>query len=79
MTAEQMDTPMGDAPAADTGRDTDAKLDGPTALVLSDDEARILALYDQLKTIQLEAALLRAREAHSGGVFSPPLHWLRMT
>ncbi|EPE09231.1 hypothetical protein F503_07007 [Ophiostoma piceae UAMH 11346] len=51
MTAEQTDTPMGDAPAA---------------LALSDDEARILALYDQLKTIQLEAALLRAREAHPG-------------
>lgn len=64
--AAQIDTPMGDAPA-DTEKHTGDNT--APALVLSDDEARVLALYDQLKTIQLEAALLRAREAHSGSFY----------
>lgn len=57
MTAEQRDTPMGDAP------DEDAAV----TLVLSDDETRVLALYDQLKAIQLEIALLKARQSFAGG------------
>ena len=36
-------------------------------LELSDDEKRVLALYDQLKSIRLEIALLKARESFTGG------------
>lgn len=57
MTAESGDTPMNDA--------TD---DGPVgALELSGDEKRVLALYDQLRSIRLEIALLKARESFTGG------------
>ncbi|CAK7210515.1 hypothetical protein SCUCBS95973_000809 [Sporothrix curviconia] len=54
MTAELRDTPM---------RDED---DAPAVLELSDDETRVLALYDQLRSIRLEIALLKARESFTG-------------
>ncbi|CAK7198382.1 hypothetical protein SEUCBS139899_001043 [Sporothrix eucalyptigena] len=57
MTAEPSDTLMRDAPEDD---------DAPTTLELSEDEKRVLALYDQLRSIRLEIALLRAREAFTG-------------
>lgn len=60
MTAEPGDTLMRDD-------DDDEDDDAPATLALSDDEARVLALYDQLRRIRLEIALLRARDAFAQG------------
>ncbi|CAK7268237.1 hypothetical protein SEPCBS119000_002958 [Sporothrix epigloea] len=56
MAAEERDTPMRDPPAT---------------LELSDDETLVLTLYDQLRGLQLQKALLKARLA-STDVASPP-------
>ncbi|CAK7216731.1 hypothetical protein SBRCBS47491_002927 [Sporothrix bragantina] len=60
--AEPRDTPMRDAPEEEA----------PVVLELSDDEARVLALYDQLRSIRLEIALLKARESFTGAPSSSP-------
>ena len=60
MTAEPTDTPMRDAPEDEA----------VAVLELSDDEARVLALYDQLRSIRLEIALLKARESFTGCKYS---------
>ncbi|EFW98455.1 hypothetical protein CMQ_4307 [Grosmannia clavigera kw1407] len=51
---EPRDTPMGDADAVVP--------DATTALVLSEDEQRVLALYDRLRELQLQIALLGAQK-----------------
>ncbi len=61
MMAEQKDTPMGDAPES-------AGHDATAPLLLSEDETRVLALYDQLRTVQLKIALLKARQSFTGGM-----------
>ncbi|KAL1910392.1 hypothetical protein Sste5344_003641 [Sporothrix stenoceras] len=57
MTAELRDTPMSDA------LDDNDVENAVGTLNLSDDEKRVLALYDQLRSIRLEIALLKARES----------------
>lgn len=47
---------------------SDAPDDGTVGpLELSSEEKRVLALYDQLRSIRLEIALLKARESFTGG------------
>ena len=53
-------------------RDATVASDGPQTppLLLSEDETRILDMYDRLKDLQLEIALLRARHEHIPGRYS---------
>lgn len=46
----------------------DAPDEAAVALEFSEDEKRVLALYDQLRNIRLEIALLKARESFKGGM-----------
>jgi len=53
----------------------------PPPLLLSDDETRILELYDRLQELSLEIALLKARQEHIPGtvVTAAPSLTLRLT
>ncbi|OAA53788.1 Centromere protein Cenp-H [Niveomyces insectorum RCEF 264] len=61
MAASQQDMPMDDAP------------DAVAKLVLSEEEKHVLTLYDRLRALQLEVALLKARQSYDGDTSSSSL------
>lgn len=57
--AELIDQPMADTTEADAH------------LPLSEDEQRVLALYDRLKELQLEISLIKAQKRYQEGLACP--------
>lgn len=48
-------------------QDTTASTQAP-ALLLSKDEERVLALYDELRDLEVKVALIKAQQSHTSGI-----------